>query len=111
MFACHNVLFCSNIVQFFFFLQEKKKKDKKEESEPQETVGNPPNFHYKLVDQSVMLGNPAILTVTNTTAPEPEVEWFRDSIPVDINNPKYAFKQDKGLLLSVLFFYLLFFMH
>uniref|UniRef100_A0A914ZQD0 Titin n=1 Tax=Parascaris univalens TaxID=6257 RepID=A0A914ZQD0_PARUN len=75
---------------------ETKKKSKKEDGEPQETVGSPPNFHYKLVDQSVMLGNPAIFTVMSKTTPEPEVEWFRDSLPVDIDNPKYAFKQDKG---------------
>ncbi|KHN81711.1 Titin [Toxocara canis] len=81
-----------------FFVEDEKKKDNKKEaeSEPQEIVGNPPNFHYKLADQTVKLGHPAILTVTNTMLPTPEVEWFRNGIPIDIDNPKYAFKRDKG---------------
>ncbi|VDK50737.1 unnamed protein product [Anisakis simplex] len=76
--------------------KKKKKKDDEKEPEREEIVGSAPTFHYQLTDQTVKLGHPAILTVTSTTLPEPEVEWFHDTAPVDINNPKYAFRHNKG---------------
>ncbi len=63
-----------------------------------ELYDSPPNFHHLLIDQSVKLGESKILTVTNTTMPEPTVEWFRNDYRIDSNDHKYILKHDKGLV-------------
>ena len=56
---------------------------------------SPPFFHYKLEDETVNLGDRMVLSVTNTTLPEPEVEWYKNGDRV-LEDSKYAKRKDKG---------------
>ncbi|CAI4227244.1 unnamed protein product [Auanema sp. JU1783] len=59
-------------------------------------IDSPPNFHHKLADTCVKIGETTILSVTNTTLPEPVVEWFHNEIRVTESDQGYLRKHDKG---------------
>uniref|UniRef100_A0A7E4UYK2 Muscle M-line assembly protein unc-89 n=1 Tax=Panagrellus redivivus TaxID=6233 RepID=A0A7E4UYK2_PANRE len=75
---------------------ESKKKRSRKPGEPDvDTFDSPPYFHYKLEDETVKEGDRMILSVTNTTLPEPDVEWFKNGIKFS-PDVKYAMRKDKG---------------
>ncbi|VDO18805.1 unnamed protein product [Heligmosomoides polygyrus] len=61
-----------------------------------EVDGSAPAFHHQLTDCSVKIGEQKILCVTNTTLPEPSVEWFHNGSRVLENDADYLLKHDKG---------------
>nr|CDJ96599.1 Immunoglobulin I-set and Fibronectin domain containing protein [Haemonchus contortus] len=61
-----------------------------------EIDGLPPAFHHQLTDCSVKVGKQKILCVTNTTLPEPSVEWYHNGDRIFENDPDYLLKHDKG---------------
>ncbi|KAH7700895.1 TTN-1 protein, partial [Aphelenchoides avenae] len=75
-------------------VEKRKKKATTEEPEPKDT-GDVPVFHHKLVDTSINPGDRAVLTVTCSTLPQPDVEWFRDGKPVT-HAGNYRLRKDAG---------------
>lgn len=73
-----------------------KKLKKKVESPPSEKSGEPPQFHHTLSDVSVKERDSLVLSVTCTTLPEPEVEWFRNDERVRHGENSYLLRKDKG---------------
>ncbi|PIO76038.1 immunoglobulin I-set domain protein [Teladorsagia circumcincta] len=57
---------------------------------------SPPAFHHQLTDCSEKLGEQKILCVTNTTLPEPSVEWYHNGVRIHESDPDYLQKHDKG---------------
>jgi len=55
-----------------------------------------PFFHLKLSEITCSLGQMVELAVTCTTLPEPTVVWSHNGLPVDVNDPRYVLKHDKG---------------
>ncbi|KAK6011907.1 immunoglobulin I-set domain protein, partial [Ostertagia ostertagi] len=72
------------------------KKSTKITVEEVEVNDSPPTFHHKLTDCSLKLGEQAILCVTNTTLPEPSVEWYHNGDRIRESDPDYLQKHDKG---------------
>ncbi|CAB3396936.1 unnamed protein product [Caenorhabditis bovis] len=65
--------------------------------EPEDKVLNmPPSFHHTLKDDEAKIGESKILVVTNTTLPEPIVEWYLNGDQIAINDNNYLKKHDKG---------------
>jgi hypothetical protein len=56
-----------------------------------------PYFNLKLTSLQVSVGQMVELAVTCNTMPEPQVQWFHDGQPIDVNNAKYVLKHDKGM--------------
>uniref|UniRef100_A0A0N5ALN6 Myosin light chain kinase, smooth muscle n=1 Tax=Syphacia muris TaxID=451379 RepID=A0A0N5ALN6_9BILA len=77
-------------------VEKTSKKKSVRESESRKLEGNRPAFLHNLSDKSVKLNEPLILTVTCSTLPEPDVQWFRNGEPIDLNSRKYILKHDKG---------------
>uniref|UniRef100_A0A914CI05 Ig-like domain-containing protein n=1 Tax=Acrobeloides nanus TaxID=290746 RepID=A0A914CI05_9BILA len=75
----------------------KKKKIKKQGTPPSDIFDSPPSFHHKLSDEVVKLGGSIVLSVTDTTMPEPAVEWFRDGVRIISDQQKYSCRHEKGL--------------
>ncbi|PIO73038.1 immunoglobulin I-set domain protein [Teladorsagia circumcincta] len=61
-----------------------------------ELSDSPPAFHHQLTDCSEKLGEQKILCVTNTTLPEPSVEWYHNGDRIHQSDPDYLQKHDKG---------------
>lgn len=57
---------------------------------------SPPFFHYILQDETVNEGDRMILSVTNTTMPEPVVLWYKNGVQIYSDELKYSMKKDKG---------------
>ncbi|VDK40947.1 unnamed protein product, partial [Gongylonema pulchrum] len=60
-----------------------------------ETVVEAPQFTDKLQDVTVTETETAEISVTVTGKPEPEVKWFKDDMPVNIDQVHIAAKQDE----------------
>ncbi|ETN69439.1 immunoglobulin I-set domain protein, partial [Necator americanus] len=61
------------------------------------TVGSaPPFFHLHLADCTAKICEQKILCVTNTTLPEPEVEWYHNGELIRRSDFRYLQKHDKG---------------
>lgn len=75
---------------------EKKKKTAKPVKDDKESNDNPPNFHHKLSDCKAKLGETHILVVTNTTLPEPTVEWYHNGEHISQSDANYQRRHDKG---------------
>uniref|UniRef100_A0A1I7X1V2 Ig-like domain-containing protein n=1 Tax=Heterorhabditis bacteriophora TaxID=37862 RepID=A0A1I7X1V2_HETBA len=75
---------------------KKKKVAEKPITKEEEICSGSPNFHHQLEDCSAKIGQSKILCVTNTTLPEPTVEWFHNGNHVNINKSNYIRKHDKG---------------
>ncbi|EFP11257.1 CRE-TTN-1 protein [Caenorhabditis remanei] len=75
-----------------------KKKDRKTSKVVvvEEMIDMPPNFHHLLQDDEAKIGEPKVLVVTNTTLPEPTVEWYHNGEHISINDSNYLRKHDKG---------------
>ncbi|NP_001368673.1 Titin homolog [Caenorhabditis elegans] len=75
-----------------------KKKDRKTSKVVviEEMIDMPPNFHHLLQDDEAKIGEPKILVVTNTTLPEPTVDWYHNGEHISINDSNYLRKHDKG---------------
>ncbi|KAI6190037.1 hypothetical protein M3Y97_00073300 [Aphelenchoides bicaudatus] len=65
------------------------------EEEPKER-GEPPKFHHLLEDLSAREGEHVILSVTSTTIPEPNVQWYRSGILIERTNSNYIIKVETG---------------
>ncbi|KAE9553836.1 hypothetical protein FO519_002966 [Halicephalobus sp. NKZ332] len=74
----------------------RKKKQSRTLSDEESVFDSPPFFHYTLEDETVKEGDRMVLSVTNTTMPEPDVEWFKDGIQVFSDEFKYSMRKDKG---------------
>ena len=59
-------------------------------------MNQPPLFKHTLFDQSIKLGETKILSVTNTTLPEPIVKWYKNGKEVHPIDSRYLQKHDKG---------------
>ncbi|UMM35968.1 hypothetical protein L5515_008342 [Caenorhabditis briggsae] len=75
-----------------------KKKDRKTSKVVvvEEMIDMPPNFHHLLQDDEAKIGEPKVLVVTNTTLPEPTVEWYHNGEHISIQDSNYLQKHDKG---------------
>ncbi|KAK0408269.1 hypothetical protein QR680_003864 [Steinernema hermaphroditum] len=76
--------------------EKKIKKKVKKSPSPTEAFEEPPSFHLTLKDESVKVGDRLVLAVTNTTMPEPEVEWSRNGQKIVESDQKYRLRKDKG---------------
>ncbi|CAI2354591.1 unnamed protein product [Caenorhabditis sp. 36 PRJEB53466] len=75
-----------------------KKKDRKTSKVVviEEMLDMPPNFHHLLQDDEAKIGEPKVLVVTNTTLPEPTVDWYHDGEHITVADSNYLQKHDKG---------------
>ena len=74
----------------------RKKKQSRTLSDEEPVFDSPPFFHYTLEDETVKEGDRMVLSVTNTTMPEPNVEWFKNGIQVFSDEFTYSMRKDKG---------------
>ncbi|EYC10055.1 hypothetical protein Y032_0057g2742 [Ancylostoma ceylanicum] len=75
---------------------EKRRSTKVTASDDTVVGSSPPLFHHLLTDCSAKICAQKILCVTNTTLPEPEVEWYHNGELISRNDFKYLQKHDKG---------------
>ncbi|WKY09394.1 hypothetical protein Q1695_002059 [Nippostrongylus brasiliensis] len=73
-----------------------KRRTTKMDGDDGEIEGCAPLFHHVLTDCSVKIGEQKILCVTNTTLPEPAVQWFHNGYRVYESDAGYLLKHDKG---------------
>ncbi|CAI5451947.1 unnamed protein product [Caenorhabditis angaria] len=77
-------------------MEAKKRKTSKIVAIEEQTIDMPPNFHHKLSDDEAKIGEPKILVVTNTTLPEPVVEWYHNGEHIIASDVNYMRKHDMG---------------
>ncbi|VDN60786.1 unnamed protein product, partial [Dracunculus medinensis] len=55
-----------------------------------------PNFHRKLTNAVVKIGEPVLLCASSNCEPQLDVKWYRNNEPIDINSARYVTRSNKG---------------
>ncbi|TKR69840.1 hypothetical protein L596_021941 [Steinernema carpocapsae] len=76
--------------------EKKPKKKTKKPPSSTEALEEPPKFHLTLKDETVKIGDRMVLAITNTTMPEPDVQWYRNGTEIAESDAKYRIRHDKG---------------